>query len=168
MQSDDSFAIKCAATPDVCALGEEWGQRFIQQQVIPVISCEGGCFRGEVARQAAHLVAQEEPFRRGCHGEMFTVPDSAIAEWMRQAPKVVVIDGCYIHCHGRVMQNLVEPERLAVFDALAIFNKHVDAIAIESVPEEERKQLARQVADSVLAELRAQDGRAQPEKRSRL
>jgi uncharacterized metal-binding protein len=71
-----------------------------------VISCEGACIRGEIARLAAHLVAKEEPYRRSCHGEMFTVPTSAIAQWMNDAGKVVVIDGCFLHCHGRILSNL--------------------------------------------------------------
>lgn len=118
-----------------------------------MISCEGACIRGEIARLAANLVAKEEPYRRSCHGEMFTVPASAIAEWMREAQRVVVIDGCFLHCHGRILKNLIAKEKIAQFDALAVYQKYTDRFDIDEVPEEERKLAARQVADSVIAAL---------------
>ena len=102
---------------------------------------------------AANLVAKEEPYRRGCHGELFTVPDSAIAQWMKNAGKIVLIDGCFLRCHGRVMENLVGEEYLIQFDALSLYGKYTDRFDIDSVPEEERKKTARLVADKVLAEL---------------
>jgi len=148
------FSITIEATPGTCPIGEQWGARNIQEGKIPVISCEGACIRGEIARLAANMVAKEEPYRRSCHGEMFMVPGSAIARWMRESEKVVVIDGCFLHCHGRVMKNLVEEDRLVIFDALAVYKKYTDIFAIEDVPEEERKRLARQVADKVISDLR--------------
>ena len=86
---------------------------------------------------------------------MFTAPHSAIARWMREAEKVVVIDGCFMGCHGRILKNLVSEDRLLRFDALFMYKKYTDLIAIDDVPEEERKCVARQVADRVLADLRA-------------
>jgi uncharacterized metal-binding protein len=141
----------------VCPLGEVVGKQMIASGRIPVISCEGGCFRGEIARLAAHMVAKEEPYSRGCHGEMFTAPDSAMAEWPRQAEKVVVIDGCFMQCHGRIMRNLVGDGRMLQFDALPIYNKgkkYTDVMLVDEVPEAERKTLARQVADRVLSKLK--------------
>jgi len=82
---------------------------------------------------------------------MFTIPASAIAGWMREAKKVVVIDGCFLHCHGRVLKNLIAGEKIAEFDALAVYQKYTDLFDIDEVPEAERKLVARQVADSVLA-----------------
>ncbi len=121
---------------------------------IPVISCEGGCIRGEIARIAANIVAKEEPFGRSCHGEVFTVPDSAIAQWTMNAPKVVVIDGCFLHCHGRILQNIIDEGRLEIFDALSHYKKYSDLFDIDEVPEAERLQVAYDVADWVLTTLR--------------
>jgi uncharacterized metal-binding protein len=151
----ESFALNVQGTNGVCPAGERTGETFLRQGKIPVISCEGACIRGEIARLAAHLVAKEEPYRRSCHGEMFTAPHSAIARWMRAAEKVVVIDGCFMSCHGRILKNLVSQDRLLRFDALSMYKKYADLIAIDDVPEEERKCVARQVADRVLADLRA-------------
>ncbi len=147
------FTLTVDDTRAVCAIGEMAGKMSIDEKKIPVISCEGACIRGEIARLAAHLVAKEEPYRRSCHGEMFTAPHSAIAQWMREAQKVVVIDGCFMKCHGRVLRNLVDDEKLLQFDALSIYKKYTDLMSIDDVPEEERKATAREVADRILDRL---------------
>lgn len=151
MKSKQNFSLVVEGADGSCAVGERRGRENRAEGKIPVISCEGACIRGEIARLAANLVAKEPAYRRSCHGEMFTVPASAIAEWMREAPKVVVIDGCFLHCHGRILKNLVAGEKIAEFDALAVYQKYTDLFDIDEVPEEERKRTARQVADSVLA-----------------
>jgi len=155
--SKQNFSIEVEGIRAACPLGEVVGSKMIAEGRIPVISCEGGCFRGEIARAAAHIAAKEEPYSRGCHGEMFTAPHSAMAEWARKADKVVVIDGCFMHCHGRIMKDIVGPEKMIQFDALRIYNKdnkYCDTMLVDEVPEAERKDLARQVADKILASLR--------------
>lgn len=153
-KSKNQFSIVVDETKGTCAMGERLGNQNRNEGKIPVISCEGACIRGEIARLAAHLVAKEEPYRRSCHGEMFTVPASAIAGWMNEAKKVVVIDGCFLHCHGRILKNLIDEDKIAQFDALSVYNKYTDIFDIDDVPEEERKRVARQVADKVLADMK--------------
>lgn len=156
-KSPENFTIEVEATKAVCPLGEVVGEEMIAEQQNPVISCEGGCFRGEIARVAAHMVAKEKPYSRGCHGEMFTAPRSAMADWAKKAKKVVVIDGCFMHCHGRIMKNVVGAENMVQFDALSMYNKdgqYTSKMLIDEVPEAERKELARQVADKVLSALK--------------
>ena len=146
--SKQDFAIEVEGKKAVCPLGEVVGKKMIS---------EGKCFRGEIARVAAHMVAKEEPYSRGCHGEMFTAPRSAMAEWARKANKIVVIDGCFMHCHGRIMKNVVGHENMIQFDALPMYNKdnkYSDTMLVDEIPEAERKDLARQVADKVLVNLK--------------
>lgn len=150
----NQFSIAVDETKGVCAMGEQLGDQYRKDGKIPVISCEGACIRGEIARLAAHLVAREDPYRRSCHGEMFTIPSSAMARWMNETEKVVVIDGCFLHCHGRILKNLIDENKISQFNALAIYNKYTDIFNIDAVPEEERKRVARQVADKVLADLK--------------
>ena len=155
MSTDNqSFKITITSTDKTCPVGEKAGSKYMQEGKIPVLSCEGACIRGEIARLAAHLVAKEEPYRRACHGEFITVPGSGLAEWMRSAEKIVLIDGCFLHCHGRVLEHLVGPDKLATFDALSYYQKYTEYFDIDSVPETERRQAARLVADAVLSELR--------------
>jgi len=88
---------------------------------------------------------------------MFTAPRSAMAEWARKANKVVVIDGCFMHCHGRIMKNIVGSQNMIQFDALPMYNKdnkYSNTMLVDEVPEAEREGLARQVADRILASLR--------------
>ncbi len=151
----ETFALNVDRTNAVCPIGETAGKSSIDGKKIPVISCEGACIRGEIARLAAHLVGKEDPYRRSCHGEMFTAPHTAIAEWMRTAEKVVVIDGCFMKCHGRVLRNLVNEDRVVQFDALALYRKYSDLMDIDDVPEDERKRTAREVADKILRRLHA-------------
>ena len=156
-ESKQNFSIEVEGKKAVCPLGEVVGNKMIVEGKIPVISCEGGCFRGEIARVASHMVAKEEPYSRGCHGEMFTSPHSAMAKWAKKANKVVVIDGCFMHCHGRIMKNIVGHENMTLFDALPMYNKdnkYSDTMLVDEIPEAERKDLARQVADKILANLR--------------
>ena len=155
-ESRQNFAVEVEYTKAVCPLGEVVGKKMITEERIPVISCEGGCFRGEIARVASHMVAKEEPYSRGCHGEMFTAPRSAMAEWARKANKVVVIDGCFMHCHGRIMKNVVGNQNMIQFDALRIYNKdnrYSDTMLVDEIPETEREGLARKVADKILTSL---------------
>jgi len=148
------FSVEITRTDKNCPAGEKAGNRYLQEGKIPVLSCEGACIRGEIARLAAHLIAKEEPYRRGCHGELLTVPGSAMAQWMTTAEKIVLIDGCFLHCHGRVLEHLVGKEKLAKFDALSYYRKYTEYFDIDAVPEAERRETARLVADAVLAELR--------------
>jgi uncharacterized metal-binding protein len=150
----NGFSIEIIGTDKHCPAGEQAGSRYIKEGNIPVLSCEGACIRGEIARLAAHMVAKKEPYRRGCHGELLTVPGSALANWMTTAEKVVLIDGCFLHCHGRVLENLIGKDRLAQFDALSYYRKYTENFDIDEVPEADRKAAARLVADAVLAELR--------------
>jgi uncharacterized metal-binding protein len=152
-ESRTSFSIEIEGTDALCPAGEVAGKKMMAEGKIPVISCEGGCIRGEIARLAANMVGKEEPYRRGCHGEMFTAPHSAMTRWAKKADKVVVIDGCFLHCHGRIMKNLIDDENLIQFDALSLYKKYANLIEIEDVPEAERKEVARQVADKILSVL---------------
>ncbi len=152
----ERFNIEIENIKAVCPLGEVVGAQMIDENKIPVISCEGGCFRGEVARLAAHLVGKQEPFMRGCHGEMFTAPKSAMADWAQKAEKVIVIDGCFMRCHGRIMENIIDKKNMIQFDALSIYNKnnkYTDIMLYDEVPEKERKELAQKIAENVLSDL---------------
>ncbi len=153
-EADTKFTIEVEDTKNRCPVGETTGNRNIAEGKVPVLSCEGACIRGEIARLAANMIAKEKPFARGCHGELLSVPDSAMAQWVKKAEKVVLIDGCFLRCHGRIFENLVGKDKLVQFDALSVYKKYTDIFDMDDVPQEEKLQAARQVADSVLAALK--------------
>jgi uncharacterized metal-binding protein len=145
------FSIEVEDTENRCPIGETVGNKNIAENKIPVLSCEGACIRGEIARLAANMVAKERSFARACHGELLSVPGSAMAKWVKNAKQVVLIDGCFLRCHGRIIENLIGKEKLVQFDALSVYKKYTDVFDIDDVPENQRQEAARQVADSVLA-----------------
>jgi uncharacterized metal-binding protein len=151
--TDLKKSVSINTTKAVCPIGEVTGKKNICDSKIPVLSCEGACIRGEIARLAAGIVAKKKSYGRGCHGELITVPDSAISRWIRTADKVVLIDGCFLRCHGRILENIIDEEKLVQFDALSHYNRYTDIFDYEDVPEKERIAVAQSVADWVLGSL---------------
>lgn len=146
-------ALEVSGTTRTCPIGETVGKRGLETARIPVLSCEGACIRGEIARQAANLIAKDPRFGRACHGELLTAPRSSIARWVLSARRVVLIDGCFMRCHGRILENLLAKDQLVQFDALAVHKKYCNVFDAEEVAEAERKKVAREVADHVLGRL---------------
>jgi uncharacterized metal-binding protein len=149
------FSIEVQGIKGFCPVGERYAKEQIAKNTVPVLSCEGPCIRGEIARLAANLVARELPgFARTCHAEAFYVPHSAMAQWVKTAEKLLMVDGCFLKCHGRVLNKLVGEEKVIHIDALPFYKKYTDVFLIDDVPEEERKAAARQVADKIIANLK--------------
>ncbi len=150
-----SFSVKVDGVKGLCPTGERWAEDNIFNGRIPVLACEGPCIRGEIARLAANQVANEAPFARACFPEAFFVPDSGMARWVKEADQVVMIDGCFLKCIGRILNNLVDQGKIVHIDALPLYDKYTELFAMDDVPQEERKEVARQVAEKILPELRA-------------
>lgn len=146
--------LEVTKTNQTCPKGQKTGKENVEGNKIPVFSCEGGCIRGEITRVAANIVGKQEPYRRSCHGELFTVPHSAIANWNMKAEKVVLIDGCFLKCHGRIAENIFDKDKLIHFDALSHYNKYTDLFYIDEVSEEERNAVAQNVANWVLESMK--------------
>ena len=149
------FSVEVEGVKGLCPAGEVYARRNIWEKKIPVFSCEGACIRGEIARLAANLIAHEVPsFARACHAETFFVPHSSMASWVKRAEKSVMIDGCFLKCHGRVLKKFVGEEKVVHIDALPLYKKYTDIFLMDDVPEDERKAVAREVADKIIARLR--------------
>jgi uncharacterized metal-binding protein len=154
--SDFSLAVE--GVQGLCPAGEAYAQQNIADGKIPVLSCEGPCIRGEIARLAANLVAQEVPsFARACHAETFLVPHSAMARWVKEADRTIMIDGCFLKCHGRVLKGLIGEDKVVQIDALPLHRKYSDVFLMDDVPEGERREVARQVADKIIAMLKEKE-----------
>ena len=97
-QTTEQLDLVVSTTRNHCPIGETVGTAHQKKGSTPVLSCEGACIRGEIAKQAANMVAKQEGFGRACHGELLTVPESAIAKWVKAAGKVILIDGCFLRC----------------------------------------------------------------------
>jgi uncharacterized metal-binding protein len=156
------FSIDVQGVKGFCPAGEAYAREQIAARRVPVLSCEGPCIRGEIARLAGNLVTQSVPsLARACHAETFFVPHSAMAAWVKDAEKVIMIDGCFLKCHGRVLKKLVPEERVVHIDALPLYKRYTDVFLMDDVPEEDRKAVARQVADQIITSL-TQEGELPP------
>lgn len=160
MNYTPDFSLEVEGVKGVCPAGERWADRQIAEARIPVFSCEGPCIRGDIARLAANQIAHDKPYARACYAETFFVPHSGMVRWVKGAEKVVVIDGCFLKCNGRVLKNLVGAEKLIHFDALTLHGKYKDVFLMDDVPEAERKEVARQVAEKISATLRDNEERS--------
>jgi DGC domain len=151
------FSLEVQGVKGFCPAGEVYAKQQIEKHTTPVLSCEGPCIRGDVARLAANFVAQDQPsLARACHAETFFVPHSSMAQWVKGAQKSIMIDGCFLQCHGRVLKGMIGEEKLIQFDAFPLYRKYADIFLMDDVPEDERKAVAREVADKVIARLREQ------------
>ncbi|HSQ03489.1 MAG TPA: putative zinc-binding protein [Burkholderiales bacterium] len=146
-----TFDLEVEETSLRCPVGEKYAAQHMRDGSIPVLSCEGPCIRGEIARQAANRVAKHVPFARACQGEAMTIPESGMARWVSGAEKVVVIDGCFLRCQARQMRRMLQPDQLIEIDALSLYKKYTDKFEIDDVPESERTAVADDVAEQVLA-----------------
>jgi uncharacterized metal-binding protein len=82
------------------------------------------------------------------------VPHSAMTRWVKEADQIIMIDGCFLQCIGRVLNNLVDREKIVHIDALPLYKKYTDIFDMDDVPEAERIDTARHVADQIRLILR--------------
>ena len=149
------FSLAVEGVKGFCPAGEVYAKQQIEMNTIPVLSCEGPCIRGEIARLAANYITQEvSALARACHAETFLVPHSAMARWVKGAERSIMIDGCFLKCHGRVLNKLVSPDQVIHIDALSLYKRYTNVFLMDDVPEEERKAVALQVAGKIIATLR--------------
>ena len=149
------FSLRVQGVKGFCPAGEIYAKQQMEKKTIPVLSCEGPCIRGEIARLAANFVTQYVPsLARACHAEAFFVPHSSMAQWVKAAKKSVMIDGCFLECHGRVVRELVGEGKVIQIDARPLYKKYTDIFLMDDVPEQERKAVARHVADKIIAKLK--------------
>ena len=154
-QYSADFSLDVQGVKGFCPTGDAYATQQIATKTIPVLSCEGPFIRGEIARLAANLITQEVPaLSRAGHGVAFFGPHSTMASWVRGAEKTVMIDGCFLKCHGRVLNALVGEEKVVHVDALSLYNKYTNVFSMDDVSEAEQKAVARQVADKIIARLK--------------
>lgn len=121
-----------------CHLCEDYAERLKGKPVV-VMSCEGACLRGEVARQAANILCHSlipEKTARICLGGAFT-KDSGQRNLVRNAKRLIALEGCPINCASRMMKGVInglEPEVINA-DQLYEFDKNLFGID-EMAPEQ--------------------------------
>jgi uncharacterized metal-binding protein len=148
--------VKIEKTKNVCPMCEDFATAKIEEKVpYAIISCEGACLRGEVSRQAANLISFSllpDKASRICLGGAFT-KDTGQRNLVRNAQRVVVLEGCYIECASRMMQGVIDnlkPEVIIV-DRLYDFDKKL--FGINEVSELQIKEFAQTAAQTVVEKI---------------
>ncbi len=146
--------VKIERAGNVCPMCEDYAKKQAAKPVA-VICCEGACLRGEVARQAANIICHSlapEKTVRICLGGAFT-KDTGQRSLVRNAKKVIAIEGCFIKCASRMMKGVIgelSPEVIIV-DKLYDFDRNL--FGIDEVPEEEIKVHAKEAAKKIAEKL---------------
>ncbi|KAF0215939.1 MAG: hypothetical protein FD174_3949 [Geobacteraceae bacterium] len=148
--NDGYEVVRIEKAKNSCQLCEEYAERQ-KAKPVAVICCEGACLRGEVARQAANILCHSfapEKTVRICLGGAFT-KDTGQRALVRNAPRVVALEGCHVNCASRMMAGVIEglaPE-VIVADRLYEFDRKL--FGIEEMPPEQIQVHARTVAEKI-------------------
>lgn len=143
-------------TKNVCSLCEDYAQRNATKP-IAVLSCEGACLRGEIARQAANKICYNlmpEKTVRICLGGAFT-KDTGQRSLVRNAQRVVAIEGCFIRCASRMMQGVLDDLKPELIIADSLYELEGDIFGVDELPEEQIRAHAEQVAHKITAWIHA-------------
>lgn len=143
--------VKIRKTENICPMCESYALEQASKPVA-VMSCEGGCLRGEISRQATNIICHSlapDKTVRICLGGAFT-KDTGQRRLVREAKKVIAIEGCFIKCSSRMIEGVIadlNPE-IIIADQLYDFNKNL--FGIDEMPEDDIKAKARVVAEKVV------------------
>lgn len=142
-------------TTKACPVCENYAQHEAAKPVV-VMSCEGACLRGEVARRAANVLTHRlAPDRtaRLCLGGAFT-KDTGQRALARQGQRVVAIEGCLLECASRMMKGVVPGLAPEVVVADRLYRFDTSLFGIDEMPDAEIQAHAEQVAATVRDSLR--------------
>jgi uncharacterized metal-binding protein len=150
-EANDGFeVVRIEKTKNSCRLCEDYADRQ-KSKPVAVMSCEGACLRGEVARRAANILCHSlapEKTVRICLGSAFT-KDTGQRALVRHAQRLIALEGCFINCSSRMMNGAIDgltPE-VIVADRLYDFDRKM--FGIEEMPAEQIEAHARAVARKI-------------------
>jgi uncharacterized metal-binding protein len=146
--------VRIEKTKNICPMCEDYSRANATKPLV-VMSCEGACLRGEIARRAANILCHRlipDKTARLCLGGAFT-KDTGQRGLARNGARVIALEGCFIECASRMMKGVIpglEPE-VIVADRLYDFDRTL--FGINDLPEEEITAHAATVAKKVLDRL---------------
>ena len=150
----DYEAVRIEKTSNVCPLCEDYAKNQASKPVV-IMSCEGACLRGEVARRAANIICHSlapEKTVRICLGSAFT-KDTEQRKLVKKAKRVIALEGCFINCSSRMMKGVIkelQPE-VIIADKLYDFNRNL--FGINEMSEDEINTHSQEAAKKILMRL---------------
>ena len=152
--SRDVETIQIERAKSNCGLCEDYAARQ-QDKAVAIACCEGACLRGEIARRVAnqlcYTLAPEQTVRI-CLGGAFT-KNTGQRNLVRQAPRVLVLEGCPVNCASRMLNGVIpglQSEVIGV-DRLCDFDKRL--FGMDEMASAEIDALAQGVAEQLAARL---------------
>lgn len=142
--------VRIKKTKAVCGTCEDYAKAQSSKPVA-VLSCEGACLRGEVARQAANeLCYTLRPAQtvRICLGSAFT-KDTGQRNLVRQGERVIALEGCFIKCASRMMQGVLPELKAEVILVDRLYEMDSSLFGINELPEIEVRALAKAAAAKI-------------------
>ncbi len=151
VEANDGYeVVRIEKTTNRCGLCEDYAEQH-KTKPVAVMSCEGACLRGEVARRAANILCHSlapEKTVRICLGGAFT-KDTGQRALLRNAPRVIALEGCFINCSSRMMNGAVEGLNPEVIIADRLYDFDRKLFGIEEMPSEQIEAHARAVARKI-------------------
>ncbi len=153
-KGSDYETVRIEKTSNVCPMCEGYANKQASKP-IAIMSCEGACLRGEVARRAANLICHSlapEKTVRICLGGAFT-KDTGQRDLVRKVKRVIALEGCFINCSSRMMKSVIselEPE-VVVADKLYNFDRNL--FGIDEMSEDEIRTHSQEVAKKIVVRL---------------
>lgn len=151
-----SHTVKVEVLGRTCAAGDSYAARHLAgAPMAAVVSCEGACIKGEVARRAANLVAHElvpERAVRICHGGGFLLARGGMRELVARAARVVVVDGCPLVCGTRLARAAFPEKELDGVVANSLYAGDEELFGVDELGDAEIQAHAREVANRIVAD----------------
>jgi len=173
MDNNNPCSLKPEPQGSVCSVGEAntetccpgtkgsricpEGERYVKNTMslppkIAVMSCEGACIKGEIARVAANILAyqlQREAAVRICLGDAAT-GNSGMLDLMKQAPEVLAVEGCSLHCGNEIMKMRLPAFSSTIIDASRLYTYDKEKVfEIFDMPRSDIEDNARKIAEYV-------------------
>ena len=148
--NDGYELVRIEMTKNSCRLCEDYAERQ-KSKPVAVMSCEGACLRGEVARRAANILCHSlapEKTARICLGSAFT-KDTGQRALVRNAPRLIALEGCAINCSSRMMNGAIEGLTPEVINADRLYDFDRKLFGIEEMPSDQIDAHARAVAQKI-------------------
>lgn len=148
--------VKIEKTKKSCFLCEEYAEGQLNDKVpYAILSCEGGCLRGEVSRQVANQICFSyipEKTSRICLGGAFT-KDTGQRNLVRNAERVIALEGCFIKCASRMMKGIISGLDPEVFLVDRYYDSDKKLFSINEVTEQEIKKFAHAASEKIIAKI---------------
>ena len=140
-----------------CAAGDEYAKRHLgATPKAAVLSCEGACLKGEVARRAANVVAHElvpNEAARICHGGALLLKRGGMRNIVSIAEKVIVVEGCPMACGTRLVKAAFPEKTLEVVVANTMYECDGKLFGVNEMEDDEIQSHAQTVAGRIVSEL---------------